>query len=75
MGKQRGFTLVELLIVIVIIGILASVAVPKFSSARENAFLTSMKSDLKNLATQQEMYHNTNFSYGATVALVGGVRE
>ena len=72
MGKQRGFTLVELLIVVVIIGILASVAIPKFSSAREKAFLSSMKSDLKNLATQQEMYHNSNFSYGASLALVGG---
>ena len=72
MGKQRGFTLVELLIVVVIIGILASVAIPKFSSTREKAFLSSMKSDLKNLATAQEMYHNSNFSYGASLALVSG---
>ncbi len=72
MGKQRGFTLVELLIVVVIIGILASVAIPKFSTTREKAFLSSLKSDLKNLATQQEMYHNSTFSYGASLALVGG---
>ena len=72
MGKQRGFTLVELLIVVVIIGILASVAVPKFSTTREKAFLSSMKSDLKNLATQQEIYHNSVFTYGTSLALVGG---
>ncbi len=71
MGKQRGFTLIELLIVVVIIGILASIAIPKFSAAREKAFLTSVKADLKNLATQQEVYHNSAYSYGASLALVG----
>ncbi len=71
MGKQKGFTLVELLIVVVIIGILASIAIPKFSAMREKAFVSTMKSDLKNLATQQEFYHNTAFSYGTTLAILG----
>ena len=72
MGKQRGFTLIELLIVVVIIGILASIAIPKFSATREKAFFSTMKSDLKNLATQQEIYHNSVFTYGTSLALVGG---
>ncbi len=71
MRTQRGFTLIELLIVVVIIGILATVAIPKFSATREKAFLSTMKSDLKNLATQQEIYHNSVFSYGNTLANVG----
>jgi prepilin-type N-terminal cleavage/methylation domain-containing protein len=52
----RGFTLIELLIVVVIIGILAAIAIPKFSNSKEKAYLTSMKSDLRNLVTAQEAY-------------------
>ena len=64
MNKQsRGFTLIELLIVVVIIGILAAIAIPKFSSTREKAFISSLKSDLKNLATLQEVYHNNHYTY------------
>jgi prepilin-type N-terminal cleavage/methylation domain-containing protein len=54
--SSNGFTLVELLIVVVIIGILASIAIPKFGNTREKAFLASMKSDLRNLATAEEMF-------------------
>ena len=71
MDKRRGFTLIELLIVVVIIGILASIAIPKFSATREKAFLSTMKTDLKNLASQQEIYHNTAFAYGNALATVG----
>jgi prepilin-type N-terminal cleavage/methylation domain-containing protein len=54
--SSNGFTLVELLIVVVIIGILASIAIPKFANTREKAFLAAMKSDLRNLATAEEMF-------------------
>ena len=63
MRDTKGFTLIELLIVVVIIGILAAIAIPKFASTREKAFVSSMKSDLRNLSNQQELYYADNFTY------------
>jgi prepilin-type N-terminal cleavage/methylation domain-containing protein len=54
--NRKGFTLIELLIVVVIIGILAAIAIPKFASTKEKAYIASMKSDLRNLATAEESY-------------------
>ncbi len=56
MMNRKGFTLIELLIVVVIIGILAAIAIPKFASTKEKAYIASMKSDLRNLATAEEAY-------------------
>jgi prepilin-type N-terminal cleavage/methylation domain-containing protein len=61
--RRSGFTLVELLIVIVIIGLLATIAIPKFSSTKEKAYLSAMKSDLRNLAVMQESYVYENNAY------------
>src|SRR5690606_34194848 len=63
MRDNKGFTLIELLIVVVIIGILAAIAIPKFSATREKAYFAAMKSDLKNLASQQEIYYSDTYEY------------
>ncbi len=61
--NQKGFTLIELLIVVVIIGILAAIAIPKFANTKEKAYLASMKSDLRNMATAQESWFADNQTY------------
>jgi type II secretion system protein G len=53
---RSGFTLVEILAVVVIIGILAAILIPKFGNSKNKANFTAVKSDLKNLATMQEAF-------------------
>lgn len=60
-----GFTLIELLIVTVIIGLLALIALPKFTYTKEKTYVATMKGDLRNLATAQESYWNDNATYYA----------
>ena len=69
-GSEQGFTLIELLIVTVIIGILATVAIPVFLNQRTKAYDSTAKSDLRNLANFEEIYLN---DYG-TYADIGTVK-
>src|SRR5947208_15933204 len=54
--NRKVFTLIELLVAVVIIGILAAIAIPKFANNKEKAYIASMKSDLRNLVTAEEAY-------------------
>ena len=70
-NTRKGFTLVELLIVVVIIGILAAIAIPKFATTKEKAYLATMKTDLRNLVTAQEGYFSDNQAYTTDTAAMG----
>ena len=61
--NRKGFTLIELLIVVVIIGILAAIAIPKFANTKQQAYLATLKSDLRNLVTAEEAYFADNTTY------------
>ncbi len=61
--NQKGFTLIELMIVIAIIGILAAIAIPQFASYRAKSFNTASVSDIRNCRTDLEAYYAENQSY------------
>lgn len=63
MDMRRGFTLVELLIVLAVIGVLASIVVSTLSSAKKKASDSSLKSGLSTIRSQGEYYNTVNGSY------------
>lgn len=65
-GNQKGFTIIELLVVIVVIAILVALTLPNLFSAQTRARDTERKNDLKNAQQQLESYYNDNNSYPTT---------
>jgi len=72
-STRRGFTLVELLVVILIIGLIAAIAIPKWGNARERAFMAAMRSDLRSVALHQESYLYNNRVYTPDLNALGAV--
>lgn len=69
--KKQGFTMVEVIIVVAIIAVLASIILPKMSGARNKAQIESCKQNVKHIATALEIYAtNNNGSYGSTTSNV-----
>ena len=71
-NNEKGFTLIELMIVIAIIGILAAIAIPQFSAYRKRSFNSAAQSDVRNAGTAQEAYFVDNETYCTTTATLTG---
>lgn len=69
--RRGGFTLVEVLIVVVIMAVLAATIIPQFSTSSQDAKISTAKFNLNNMRSQLQMYkaqHNGNFP--ATLSLL-----
>ena len=64
--RTRGFTLIEIMMVVVIIGILAALIIPNVVGRDDQARVTAAKSDLNGIANALNMYKLDNFHYPST---------
>ncbi len=66
MNKQSGFTLIEIMVVVVILGVLGALIVPNIIGAPDEARVTAAKSDIRAISTQLETYRLHNSVYPST---------
>ncbi|WP_191489890.1 type II secretion system major pseudopilin GspG [Pseudomonas sp. FEN] len=64
--RQRGFTLIEIMVVVVILGVLGAMVLPQFMSRPDQAKVTAARADIKAIGTALEMYRLDNFQYPST---------
>ena len=65
-GHHAGFTLIEVIVVLVILGILASIVVPKVVSRTDQAQVVKAKQDIRAMESALQMYRVDNFNYPTT---------
>jgi type IV pilus assembly protein PilE len=70
-GQQRGFTLVELMTVVLVISILAAIAVPSYSNSVRKSRRTEARSALLDAASREERFFATNNFYSIAAADLG----
>lgn len=63
MKSQRGFTLLEMMVVVAIVAILAAILIPNFSHARAQAATSACMGNIKTIATAMELYYTDKQSY------------
>ena len=64
---RHGLTLIELMITVVIIGLLAGFAMPKFNASRRQAYVAAMQNDLRNLVSAQELFYSDSGHYTSAI--------
>jgi prepilin-type N-terminal cleavage/methylation domain-containing protein len=65
--RRGGFTIIEMLAVMVVIGILATIAYARLQTSKDKAVIASMTTDLHAVAQEQEAYYFQNRSYSPTI--------
>lgn len=74
LSNRKGFTLVELLVVIAIIGILAAIAVPKFTDASNSAKVAKIQADLRTIDSAIAVYQAKNGTAPAVADLTDATK-
>ncbi len=65
-ARSRGFTLIEIMVVVVILGILAAIVVPRVMDRPDDARITKAKTDIRALESALNLYRLDNFAYPTT---------
>lgn len=62
-SRRAGFTLIEVMVVVVILAILAAMAIPRFKNTKGKGHSAALRTDLRNLATAEESFFYSNGHY------------
>src|SRR5438270_12196331 len=75
LDDEQGFTLIELMVVVLIIAILIAIAIPTFLGARDRTQDRAAQSDLRNGLTAEKTVYTDNQAYDATTVTMKGVES
>ncbi|MDF1876591.1 prepilin-type N-terminal cleavage/methylation domain-containing protein [Sulfurimonas sp. SAG-AH-194-L11] len=67
---QKAFTMIELIFVIIILGVLAAIAIPKFSATRDDAKMSGMMTSISNAASELGMYAVSNVGVDSNLSIM-----